>query len=98
MPDCKSLYFSLFRAIEDAISLLIEAQRSAEELLRDDEENIVLLPQTTENESQKQVAIPIGNHGLFVVFSMFIRFACVASVYSRLIHETNTVFSFTRIW
>lgn len=31
MPDYKELYFSLFRATEQAIKALIEAQQSAEE-------------------------------------------------------------------
>lgn len=31
MPDYKSLYYSMFRACEQAISLLIEAQQQCEE-------------------------------------------------------------------
>lgn len=31
-PDYKTLYFKLFRAVEDAIDVLITAQRDCEEL------------------------------------------------------------------
>lgn len=37
MTDYKELYFSLFRATEKAISLLIDAQRNAEEIIISDE-------------------------------------------------------------
>lgn len=32
MPDYRELYFQLFRAVEDALDLLIAAQRACEEL------------------------------------------------------------------
>lgn len=40
MPDYKKMYLRLFRAVESAIALLIEAQRVCEELYMeaDDEE------------------------------------------------------------
>ena len=41
MPDYKELYFKLFRATEDAIRILVEAQQECEELyLVADEENV----------------------------------------------------------
>ena len=45
MPDYKELYFSIFRATEKAISILIEAQRKAEEMVVSDEtQEITVLP------------------------------------------------------
>ena len=45
MPDYKELYFSMFRATEKAISILIEAQRNAEELVVSDKiQEITILP------------------------------------------------------
>lgn len=32
MPDYKEMYYTLFNAVEDAIHLLIQAQRECEEL------------------------------------------------------------------
>lgn len=45
MPDYKKMYYELFRASEEAIRILTEAQRRCEELYISEEELIVLLPQ-----------------------------------------------------
>ena len=37
LTDYKELYFSLFRATEKAISILIDAQRNAEEIILSEE-------------------------------------------------------------
>ncbi len=48
MPDYKELYLSMFRAMEKAISLLIEAQRRAEETILSEEDiDIILLHEKT---------------------------------------------------
>ncbi|MBE6985106.1 MAG: hypothetical protein E7434_05795 [Ruminococcaceae bacterium] len=44
MPDYRSQYYKLFRAMEKAISILIDAQCSAEEaIISEDEENIIVI-------------------------------------------------------
>ena len=44
MPDYKKMYFTLFKASEDAANLLIAAQRECEELyIASEEPNIVVL-------------------------------------------------------
>lgn len=49
MPDYKEMYLTLFRATEEAVNLLIAAQRECEELYVSSEEpKIILLP--SENE------------------------------------------------
>ncbi len=44
MPDYRELYIGLFRKIDKAINLLIEAQQEAEEkVVNEDVQNIVLI-------------------------------------------------------
>ena len=43
MPDYEELYYSLFRATEKAISILIDAQRKAEETILSDETQAIIL-------------------------------------------------------
>ena len=44
MPDYKTMYLTLFKASEDAVNLLIAAQRKCEELyIASEEPNIVVL-------------------------------------------------------
>ena len=43
MPDYKKMYLRLFRASEEAINLLIEAQRECEEMLLEGEEPQLIL-------------------------------------------------------
>ena len=44
MPDYKKMYFTLFKASEEAVNLLIAAQRECEELyIASEEPNIVVL-------------------------------------------------------
>ena len=44
MPDYKKMYYELFRASEEAIRVLTEAQQRCEELYVSSEDTIVLLP------------------------------------------------------
>lgn len=51
MPDYKKMYLTLFKASEEAVNLLITAQRECEELyLSSPEPNITLLPTKQEQE------------------------------------------------
>ena len=51
MPDYEKLYFKMFRACEQAIGILIEAQKECEELyLYDTVPRIVELPRTEEQQ------------------------------------------------
>ena len=53
MPDYKEMYLKLFRAAENAINILIEAQQECEELyLNSEEPELKILPfvQTEEDE------------------------------------------------
>ena len=53
MPDYKKMYLTLFRATEQAINTLIQAQRECEELYisaTDTERKIVPLPNSQSNE------------------------------------------------
>lgn len=51
MPDYKKMYLALFKASEEAVNLLIAAQRECEELyLSSPEANIALLPTEQEQE------------------------------------------------
>lgn len=55
MPDYKKMYLTLFRATEQAISTLIEAQRTCEELYISEPEtelHVVPLPDRTEGEKE----------------------------------------------
>ena len=55
MPDYKEMYFTLFRATEQAINTLIEAQRACEELYISEPETelrVVPLPDCTKEEKQ----------------------------------------------
>ena len=55
MPDYRELYFALFRNIEKAINILIEAQREAEEkILSCDDERIVLLSRVPLDEQNNE--------------------------------------------
>ena len=51
MPDYKKMYLTLFKASEEAVNLLIAAQRECEELyLGSEEPDITLLPIEPEKE------------------------------------------------
>lgn len=55
MPDYKKMYLTLFRATEQAINTLIEAQRACEELYISEPETelrVLSLPKRTEEERQ----------------------------------------------
>lgn len=53
MPDYKELYLKLFRASENAINILIEAQRACEELhISQPEPKLTLVPLPPENEKR----------------------------------------------
>ena len=53
MPDYKEMYFALFRATEQAIQLLIAAQRKCEEAyIEAPEENLIILPNGQKEEEQ----------------------------------------------
>ena len=43
LPDYEELYYSMFRATEKAISILIDAQRKAEETIISDETQAIIL-------------------------------------------------------
>ena len=49
LPDYEELYYSLFRATEKAISILIDAQRKAEETILSDETQAIILLTAQEN-------------------------------------------------
>lgn len=52
MPDYKKMYLTLFKASEEAVNLLIAAQRECEELyLSSEEPDITILP--TEQEWER---------------------------------------------
>lgn len=53
MPDYKKMYLTLFRATEQAISTLIEAQRACEELYISEPETklqVITLPERAKEE------------------------------------------------
>ena len=51
MPDYKKMYLTLFKASEEAVNLLIAAQRECEELyIASEEADITLLPMESEKE------------------------------------------------
>ena len=55
MPDYKKMYFTLFRATEQAINTLIQAQRACEELYISEPETelrVVPLPDRVEDEKE----------------------------------------------
>lgn len=55
MPDYKEMYLILFRATEQAINMLIEAQRKCEELYisePDTELRVIPLPDLTNEENK----------------------------------------------
>lgn len=53
MPDYKEMYFALFRATEQAIQLLIAAQRKCEEAyIEAPEEKLIILPNGQKEEEQ----------------------------------------------
>lgn len=55
MPDYKEMYFTLFRATEQAINTLIEAQRACEELYVSEPETelrVVPLPGRAKKENE----------------------------------------------
>ena len=39
MPNYKEMYLKMFRAVEDAVNILIDAQRECEELYIKEEQN-----------------------------------------------------------
>lgn len=52
MPDHKELYLRLFRATEEAINVLVEAQQLCEELyLQAEEASVILLPEVKRDKS-----------------------------------------------
>ena len=55
MPDYKEMYFKLFRASEQAINTLIEAQRECEELyISQPEPDLKVLSISTENKKSTE--------------------------------------------
>ena len=51
MPDYKKMYLRLFQATEDAINLLVEAQRECEEMfLTDETQQPIVLPKPDKTE------------------------------------------------
>lgn len=55
MPNYKELYYKLFRASEDAVRLLIAAQRECEELyLSSDEPNLTVVKQPARQKSVEE--------------------------------------------
>ena len=54
MPDYEELYYSLFRATEKAISILIDAQRKAEETILSDETQAIIRLTAQENANTKR--------------------------------------------
>ena len=54
MPDYKKMYFTLFRATEQAINTLIEAQRECEELyISDPETELRVIPLSNHADKEK---------------------------------------------
>ena len=54
MPDYKEMYLTLFRASEEAINLLIAAQRICEELyISQGEPKLLVLPMEEQKESSQ---------------------------------------------
>ena len=55
MPDYKKMYLTLFRATEQAISTLIEAQRTGEELyISEPETELHVVPLHDRTEGEKE--------------------------------------------
>lgn len=55
MPDYKEMYFTLFRATEQAINTLIEAQRECEELyISEPETELRVIPLLDLSENEKE--------------------------------------------
>ena len=54
MPDYEELYYSMFRATEKAISILIDAQRKAEETILSDETQAIILLTAQEKTDTKR--------------------------------------------
>ena len=54
MPDYEELYYSMFRATEKAISILIDAQRKAEETILSDETQAIIRLTAQENANTKR--------------------------------------------
>ena len=54
LPDYEELYYSLFRATEKAISILIDAQRKAEETILSDETQAIIRLTAQENANTKR--------------------------------------------
>ena len=54
MPDYEELYYSMFRATEKAISILIDAQRKAEETILSDETQTLILLTAQEKTNTKR--------------------------------------------
>ena len=54
LPDYEELYYSMFRATEKAISILIDAQRKAEETILSDETQAIIQLTAQENTNTKR--------------------------------------------
>ena len=55
MPDYKEMYLKMFRAAEEAINILIAAQRDCEEMyIRDQEPVVRVLPSVKSDENQHE--------------------------------------------
>ena len=54
LPDYEELYYSMFRATEKAISILIDAQRKAEETILSDETQTLILLTAQEKTNTKR--------------------------------------------
>lgn len=56
MPDYKEMYLKMFRATEEAVNLLIDAQQACEELYitaPEPELKVVAMPQQQDDETKK---------------------------------------------
>ena len=65
MPDYKKMYLALFRATEQAINTLIEAQRACEELYVSEPETelrVVPLPVAQRRKTNQQLAERVRLH------------------------------------
>lgn len=55
MPDYKELYFKMFRASEDAIDILVAAQRECEELfISSPESGVTIVALPTEDQKRAE--------------------------------------------
>lgn len=64
MPDYKKMYLTLFRAIEQAINTLIEAQRECEEMyISEQETELKVISMTDHADEKKERTLTVHNDG-----------------------------------